>query len=128
MYERVDTERCTVGLGNSPRRKERKKKAVMSTYVLCYYNPQEEVTLPCDASQFGLGAAHLQNGQPVAYASCILTDTETCYAQIKKELLAIVFSCEHFEPYVYGRNLIQVESDQKPLEAIFCKPIKGVSF
>lgn len=99
------------------------KKAVMSTPVLRYYNLQEEVTLQCDASQFGLGAALLQNGQPVAYASCALTDTETCYAQIEKELLAIVFACERFEPYVNCCDIIQVESDHKPLEAIFCKPL-----
>ena len=41
----------------------------MSTPVLRYYNLQEEVTLQCDASQFGLGGALLHNGQPVAYAS-----------------------------------------------------------
>jgi len=58
-----------------------------------------------------------------AYASRALTDTETCYAQIEKELLAIVFACERFELYIYSRDLIQVESDQKPLEAIFCKPL-----
>ena len=69
------------------------KKAVMSTPVLRYYNLQEEVTIQCDASQFGLGAALLQNGQPVAYASRALTDAETRYAQIEKELLAIVFAC-----------------------------------
>ena len=45
------------------------KKAVSSTPVLRYYNLQVEVTLQCDASQSGLGAAMLQNGQPVAYAS-----------------------------------------------------------
>lgn len=88
----------------------------MSTPVLRYYNLQEEVTLQCDASQFGLGAALLQNGQPVAYASRALTDTETRYAQIEKELLTIVFACKRFEPYVYGCDLIQVESDHKPLE------------
>ena len=99
------------------------KKAVVSTPVLRYYNLQEEVTLQCDASQFGLGAALLQNGQPVAYASRALTDAETRYAQIEKELLAIVFACERFEQYVYARDLIQVESDHKPLEAIFCKPL-----
>ena len=64
------------------------KKAVMSTPVLRYYNLQEEVTLQCDASQFGLGATLLQNGQPVAYASPALTAAETRYAQIEKELLA----------------------------------------
>ena len=53
------------------------KKAVITTLVLRYYNLEEEVTLQCDASQSGLGAALLQNGQPVAYASRALTDAET---------------------------------------------------
>ena len=45
------------------------KTAVASTPVLRYYNRDEEVTLQCDASQCGLGAALMQKGQPVAYAS-----------------------------------------------------------
>ena len=59
----------------------------------------------------------------MAYASPALTAAETRYAQIEKELLTIVFACECFEPYIYGHDLIQVESDHKPLEAIFCKPL-----
>jgi hypothetical protein len=61
------------------------KKAVSSTPVLRYYNLQEEGTLQCDASQSGLGAALLQNGQPVAYASRALTSPKTRYAQIEKQ-------------------------------------------
>ena len=72
------------------------------------------MTLQCDASQFGLGAALLQNGQPVAYASRAMSNAETCYAQIEKELLVIVFGCERFESYMYGRDVIRVESDHKP--------------
>ena len=53
------------------------KTAASSTPVLRYYNVNEEVTLQCDASQTGLGASLLQNGQPVAYASCALTAMET---------------------------------------------------
>ena len=83
------------------------KKAVVTTPVLRYYNLEEEVTIQSDASQSGLGAALLQNGQPVAYASRALTDAETRYAQIEKELLAIVFACERFEPYVYGRDKVK---------------------
>ena len=51
---------------------------------------QEEVTIQCDASETGLGAVLMQNGQSICYASRTLTDTETRYAQIEKELLAIV--------------------------------------
>ena len=38
------------------------KKAVASTPVLRYYNLADEVTIQCDASQSGLGAALMQNG------------------------------------------------------------------
>ena len=99
------------------------KKAVVTTPVLHYYNLEEEVTIQCDASQSGLGAALSQNGQPVAYASRALTEAETRYSQIEKELLVIVFACERFEPYVYGHVKVKVDSDHKSLEYIFQKPL-----
>ena len=90
--------------------------------VLAFYNVKKPVTVSCDASQFGLGAVLLQEGQPIAYASRALTDTECRYAQIKKELLAVVFGLEKFNQYVYGK-CVDVESDHKPLEAISKKPL-----
>ena len=99
------------------------KEALSNTPVLRYYNLAQEVTIQCDASQFGLGAALLQEGQPVAYASRALTDTETRYAQIEKELLAIVIACERFYAYIYGRDVVHVESDHQPLETIMRKPL-----
>ena len=101
------------------------KEAVTRTPVLRYYNLNEEVTLQCDASQSGLGAARLQKGQPVAYASRALTPAETRYAQIEKELLAIVFACERFDTYIYGRDVVSVETDHKPLEAIVRKALNS---
>ena len=80
------------------------KLAVTKTPVLRYYSLDEEVTVQCDASKDGLGAALLQNGQPVAYASRSLTDCESRYAQIEKECLAIVFACERFDFYWFGRS------------------------
>ena len=65
----------------------------------------------------------MQNGQPFAYASRALTLAETRYAQIEKELLAKVFACDRFEAYVYGRELVNIESDHKPLEPIFLKSL-----
>ena len=91
------------------------KKAVASTPALRYYNLADEVTIQCDASQSGLGAALMQNGQPVAYASRDLTPSETRYAQSEKELLAIVFACDRFEAYIYGCDRVSIESDHKPL-------------
>nr|XP_061787661.1 uncharacterized protein K02A2.6-like [Nerophis lumbriciformis] len=90
--------------------------------VLAYYDVKEPVTLTCDASCFGLGAACMQNGRPVAFASRTLTETETRYAQIEKELLAVVFACTKFREYVYGKPTI-VETDHQPLVTILKKPI-----
>ena len=64
----------------------------------------------------------MQDGHPVAYASRSLTPTEVQYPQIEKELLAIVFAVEKFKTYLYGRKVL-VESDHKPLEAIFKKSL-----
>jgi transposase InsO family protein len=91
--------------------------------VFRYYSAADDVTIQCDSSKDGLGATLLQLGQPVCFASRALTDAESRYAQIEKELLAIVFACEKFDCYIYGRNMINVESDHKPLEAIFKKPL-----
>ena len=105
------------------------KAAVTNTPVLRYYNLEEEVTLQCDASQSGLGAALMQNGQPVAYASRALTSAETRYAQREKELLAVLFACQRFDVYVYVRANVNVEIDHKPLEIIMRKhsmPLRNV--
>ncbi|PFX15885.1 Retrovirus-related Pol polyprotein from transposon 17.6 [Stylophora pistillata] len=99
------------------------KEMVTRTPVLRYYNLKDEVTLQCDASQSGLGAALMQNRQPVAYAPRALTPAETRYAQIEKELLAIVFACDCFDVYVYGRDLVNVETNHKSLEVIFMKSL-----
>ena len=102
---------------------ERLKQAVSAMPLLRYYNLKEDVTIQCDTSQRGLSGALLQGGQPVAYASRALTDTEVNYAQIEKELLAIVFACEKFDTYIYGRDCVRVQTDHKPLESIFRKEL-----
>ena len=90
--------------------------------VLSYYDPKIELEIQCDASKKGLGAALLQNGKPIAYASRTLTDTEQRYAQIEKEMLVIVFSLEKFNQYTYGRHM-KIQSDHKPLESILKKSL-----
>lgn len=98
------------------------KETLAAAPVLAYYNAKEELTLQVDASSTGLGAALIQGGRPVAYASKALTPTQQGYAQIEKELLAIVFGCAKFAEYVVGRDTT-VETDHKPLEAIMKKPL-----
>ena len=92
--------------------------------MLAYFDNNKEVTLQVDASETGLGAALLQEGQPVAYASRALRDPETRYAQIEKELLAASYGLERFHQYTYGRK-VMIQSDHKPLEIIQKKPMQS---
>ena len=89
---------------------------------LRYYDRTKPVVVQADASQPGLGTYLLQEGQPITFASKSLTDTETRYANIEREFLAIVFSCQWFKMYILGR-LFTVESDYKPLEMIHQKSL-----
>lgn len=94
------------------------KELVTNFPILKYYDVNEEVIIQYDASEKGLGAALLQNGQPVCYASKTMTETLQRYAQIEKECLAIVFA-----QYIYGGDNITIHSDYKPFEAIFKTPL-----
>ena len=68
------------------------KKFLTEAPVLRYYDMSKPVTVQCDASQSGLGAVLLQDGQPVCYASRALTDTESRNTQIEKPSLGRVAS------------------------------------
>ena len=55
-----------------------------------------------------------------------MTDTEKRYAQIEKEMLAIVFAIQRFHHYIYGID-VTLHSDHKPLESIQHKEPSKVS-
>lgn len=101
---------------------KRVKEILSAAPVLKYFNPKDDVELQCDASDRGLGACLMQGGQPVAYVSRSMTETEVNYAQIEKEMLAILFGVERFEQFVYGRP-VKIQTDHKPLESIFRKSL-----
>lgn len=73
---------------------DRLKGKLAAAPVLALYSATEPVVLSVDASAFALGAVLLQEGRPVEFASLTLTETQSRYAQIEKEMLAIVFAVE----------------------------------
>ncbi|XP_005108371.1 uncharacterized protein K02A2.6-like [Aplysia californica] len=96
------------------------KDAVSENATLVYFDTGTTPTLETDASIQGLGVTLLQHDKPVAYASKTLTDAETRYACIERELLAIVYGVERFHTYLYGQKFL-VRTDHKPLVMILDK-------
>ncbi|KAL7294747.1 hypothetical protein TKK_0011877 [Trichogramma kaykai] len=99
------------------------KKAIVSADVLVNYDPQLDLVLACDASQYGLSAIlshRYANGEerPIAFASKVIPDNELNRAIIDKEAGAIVFGFKKFYDYIYGRHVI-LKTDHKPLVYIF---------
>ena len=100
---------------------KRVKAIISSSPVLTHFDEMKQLVVQCDASKDGLGAALMQEGRPLAYASRALTPSEQNYAQIE-ELLSVQFAVECFHQYTYGREVL-VQNDHKPLEAINRKAI-----
>lgn len=90
--------------------------------ILQYPDFSKQFILTTDASNVALGAVLSQGtiGQdkPICYASRTLTVTEQNYSTIEKELLAIVWACKYFRPYLFGRKF-QIITDHKPLTWLF---------
>lgn len=105
---------------------EETKDLVCSAPVLALYDQHKPLALETDASEYGLGAALMQEGRPIAYASRLLSAAERNYHPIEKEMMAIVFGLKRFHHYAYGRELLVI-TDHQPLVGITKKPLHKAS-
>ncbi|XP_055604284.1 uncharacterized protein LOC129752535 [Uranotaenia lowii] len=99
------------------------KSLVADTKTLKYYDMHLPLSIECDASSTGLGVAVFQQNGIVGYASRTLSATERNYAQIEKELLAILFACIRFDQLIVGNPSTTIKTDHKPLINVFRKPL-----
>ena len=69
-----------------------------------------EFEIMCDASDFAMGAVLGKKAEKVFkaiyYASNTFNEAQENYSTTEKEMLAIVFACEKFRPYILGSNVI----------------------
>lgn len=95
------------------------RKLLASPEILQFPNFDEDFILRTDASGYAIGAV-LSNydDQPIAYASRALNKAEKNYSTIEKELLAIVWSVQHYRPYLFGRHF-NILTDHRPLVYLF---------
>ena len=94
------------------------KKSIANAITLAYFDKNAKTRVIADASPVGLGAVivQIQNGEtvPICYASRALTKCEMQYSQTEKEALALVWSCERFHAFLYGKQF-ELLTDHKPL-------------
>lgn len=99
------------------------KQFLISKPILQYPDFSKPFVLTTDASNEAIGSI-LSQGEhdlPIAYYSATLNNAERNYSTTEKELLAIVKSCKHFRPYLYGTEF-KIVTDHKPLQWLMnCK-------
>lgn len=89
--------------------------------VLAVFNPELEITVETDASDFAIGACLSQKQKdgtlrPIAYYSRKMTPAELNYDVHDKELLAIVIAFEQWRVYLEGSKYpVSVQTDHKNL-------------
>ncbi|CAK1583893.1 unnamed protein product [Parnassius mnemosyne] len=113
--------RMPFGLKTAPATFQRTMDSVLRGLqgIHCMY-PDFDKTfiLTTDASNIALGAVLSQgpigSDRPVAYASRTLSDTESRYSTIERELLAVIWAVKLFRPYLYGRKFV-IYTDHRPL-------------
>lgn len=98
------------------------KQHLLNAPILQFPDWELPFILTTDASSVALGAvlSQISEGRdhPITFASRTLSDTEQRYSTIEKELLAIVYACNHFKPYLYGKKFL-IHTDHKPLIWLF---------
>ena len=87
--------------------------------ALALYDPNKETKVAADASSYRLEGVVLQlqpdkSWRPISFLSRALTPTESRYAPIEKEALALTWACERSWEYITGKSIC-VEMDHKPL-------------
>ena len=70
----------------------------------------KEFEIMCDASDYVMGAILGQRTEKIFkviyYANKTFNEAQENYSTTEKEMLAIVFSCEKFKPYILGSYVI----------------------
>jgi hypothetical protein len=84
------------------------KGAFCAAPILAYPKPGERFIVDSDASNLGIGGvlSQMHDGKErvIAYYSKTLRNAKRNYCVIRRELVAIVRTMEHFHKYLYGQQ------------------------
>ena len=82
----------------------------------------------CDASDYVMGAILGQRTKKmfkaIYYASKTFNEAQENYFTTRKEMLAMVFSCEKFKPYILG-SLVIIHTDHAAIRYLMAKKMSS---
>ena len=91
--------------------------------VLTTYDPNEQLTVETDASEFAIAATLNQKGRPIAFFSRTLNQSERNHSSVEKEAQAIVEALQKWKHYLLGHHF-KLVTDQRSVSFMF-SPNKG---
>ena len=86
------------------------KSKLVTAPIMVTPNWNKEFETMCDASDYEMGAVLGQRTEKmfkaIYYASKTFNEGQENYSTTKKDMLAMVFACEKFRPYILGSHVI----------------------
>ena len=84
----------------------------------------KDFEIMCDANDYAMGAVLGQRNEKIFkaiyYASKIFNEAQENYSTTEKEMLAMVFACEKFRPYILGSHVI-IHTDHATIKYLMAK-------
>ena len=100
------------------------KSRLVKALIMAKPDWNKEFEIMCDASDFAMGAVLEQRTDKVFraiyYASKTFNKAQEKYSTTEKEMLAIVFACEKFRPYILGSHII-IHTDHAAIKYLMAK-------
>ncbi|KFM64846.1 Retrotransposable element Tf2 protein type 2, partial [Stegodyphus mimosarum] len=94
------------------------KDALTQAPVLKFPEGDKGLEISADASDFAIGAVLSQNGQPVAFFSRTLNETQRNYSATERETLAVLASVQKFRVF-FGSSPVTVYTDHAAVTRLY---------
>ena len=100
------------------------KSRLVSAPIMLTPDWNNEFEIMCDASDYAMGAVLGQRTEKIFkviyYASKTFNELQENYSTTEKEMLAMVFACEKFRPYILGSHVV-IHIDHTAIKYLMAK-------
>ena len=100
------------------------KSKLVSAPIMLTPDWNNEFEITCDVSDYAIGAVLGQRIEKISkaiyYASKTFNESQENYSTTEKEMLAMVFACEKFRPYIL-RSRVVIHTDHATIKYLMAK-------